>query len=125
MNGIADGIMRKDTRSTKLTDYEKERNKGISKKRYIVEQYFGLSHLHTMLSAPGLPGLSRMSSMLSSGRWPSICSEGVESSGRCKYRERSARTRSNGRISHETAPITEYFEVNGVAITEKLINIRR
>jgi IS5 family transposase len=47
MNGIADGIMRKDTRSTKLTDYEKERNKGISKKRYIVEQYFGLSHLHT------------------------------------------------------------------------------
>jgi IS5 family transposase len=47
MNHIADGIMRKDTRSTKLTDYEKERNKGISKKRYIVEQYFGLSHLHT------------------------------------------------------------------------------
>jgi len=47
MNGIADGIMRKDTRSTKLTDYEKERNKGISKKRYIVEQYFGLSHIHT------------------------------------------------------------------------------
>jgi IS5 family transposase len=47
MNGIEDGIMRKDTRSTKLTDYEKERNKGISKKRYIVEQYFGLSHLHT------------------------------------------------------------------------------
>jgi IS5 family transposase len=47
MNGIADGIMRKDTRSTKLTDYEKERNKGISKRRYIVEQYFGLSHLHS------------------------------------------------------------------------------
>lgn len=47
MNGSADCIMRKDTRSTKLTDYEKERNKGISKKRYIVEQYFGLSHLHT------------------------------------------------------------------------------
>jgi transposase, IS5 family len=47
MNGIADGIMRKDTRSTKLTDYEKERNRAISRKRYIVEQYFGLSHLHT------------------------------------------------------------------------------
>jgi len=47
MNGIADGIMRRDTKSTKLTDYEKERNKGISKKRYIVEQYFGLSHLHS------------------------------------------------------------------------------
>jgi len=46
MNGIGDGIMRKDTRSTKLTDYEKERNKQISKERYIVEQYFGLSHLH-------------------------------------------------------------------------------
>ena len=46
MNNIADGIMRKDTKSTKLTDYEKERNKQISKKRYIVEQYFGLSHLY-------------------------------------------------------------------------------
>ena len=45
-NHIADGIMRKDTKSTKLTDYEIERNKQISKKRYIVEQYFGLSHLH-------------------------------------------------------------------------------
>ena len=28
MNGIAGGIMKKDTRSTKLTDYKKERNKG-------------------------------------------------------------------------------------------------
>jgi IS5 family transposase len=46
MNKIADGIMRKDTTTAKLTDYEKERNKKISKKRYIVEQYFGLSHLH-------------------------------------------------------------------------------
>jgi IS5 family transposase len=46
MNGIADGIMRKDTRSTRLTAWEKERNKAIAKLRYIVEQYFGLSHLH-------------------------------------------------------------------------------
>jgi IS5 family transposase len=46
MNYIEDGVMRKNTKSTKLTDYEKERNKQISKKRYIVEQYFGLSHLH-------------------------------------------------------------------------------
>ena len=38
--------MRKDTTTAKLTEYEKERNKKISKKRYIVEQYFGLSHLH-------------------------------------------------------------------------------
>jgi IS5 family transposase len=45
MNGIADGIMRKDTRSTRLTAWEKERNKAIAKLRYIVEQYFGLSHL--------------------------------------------------------------------------------
>lgn len=41
-NNIADGIMRKNT----TTAYEKERNKKISKVRYIVEQYFGLSHLH-------------------------------------------------------------------------------
>ena len=46
MNGIKDGIMRKNTTTAKLTELEIERNKRISKKRYIVEQYFGLSHLH-------------------------------------------------------------------------------
>jgi IS5 family transposase len=46
LNQIRDGIMRKDTSTAKLTEYEHERNKKISKKRYIVEQYFGLSHLH-------------------------------------------------------------------------------
>ena len=38
--------MRKDTKTTKITEIEIARNKKISKKRYIVEQYFGLSHLH-------------------------------------------------------------------------------
>jgi len=46
MNGIKDGIMRKDTTTTKLTELEIEGNKRISKKRYIVEQYFGLSHMY-------------------------------------------------------------------------------
>ena len=46
LNDIEDGIMRKDTTTAKLTEIEIERNKKISKKRYIVEQYFGLSHLH-------------------------------------------------------------------------------
>jgi IS5 family transposase len=46
LNNIEDGIMRKNTTTAKLTDFEKERNKKISKVRYIVEQYFGLSHLH-------------------------------------------------------------------------------
>jgi len=38
--------MRKDSTTAKLTEYEIERNKKISKIRYIVEQYFGISHLH-------------------------------------------------------------------------------
>ena len=57
LNKISDGIMRKDTKTTTLTEFEIERNKKISKKRYIrfqpgglpgrrVERYFGLSHLH-------------------------------------------------------------------------------
>jgi len=46
LNNIEDGIMRKDTTTAKLTVYEIERNKKLSKKRYIVEQYFDLSHLH-------------------------------------------------------------------------------
>jgi len=46
MNNFADGIMRKNSTTAKLTEYETDRNKGISKVRYIVEQYFGISHLH-------------------------------------------------------------------------------
>ena len=46
LNKIEDGIMRKATIGTELTEYEKKRNKAISKVRYIVEQYFGLSHLY-------------------------------------------------------------------------------
>ena len=38
---MADGIMRKDYRNAKLTELEHERNKGISKIRYKIEQYFG------------------------------------------------------------------------------------
>ena len=45
LNSIADGIMRKAAKGMELTPYEKDRNKSISKVRYIVEQYFGISHL--------------------------------------------------------------------------------
>jgi IS5 family transposase len=46
LNEIEDGIMRKDTTGAKITEIEIERNKQIAKKRYVVEQYFGLSNLH-------------------------------------------------------------------------------
>jgi transposase, IS5 family len=38
--------MRKNSTTAKLTDSEILRNKAISKIRYIVEQYIGISHLH-------------------------------------------------------------------------------
>ena len=38
--------MRKDFINAKLTNIEIKMNTNISKKRYIVEQYFGISHLH-------------------------------------------------------------------------------
>ena len=46
MNKFGDGIMRKESTRARLTEREIIRNKKISKVRYIVEQYFGLSHLH-------------------------------------------------------------------------------
>jgi len=42
---VKDGIMRKDTKTAKFTQHEIDRSKKISKVRYIVQQYFGLSHL--------------------------------------------------------------------------------
>ncbi len=47
LNDIEDGIMRKDTKNAKITEIGIKHNKQISKKRYMVEQYFGLNHLHT------------------------------------------------------------------------------
>jgi IS5 family transposase len=45
-NEISDGIMRKDYPDAKLTELEHERNKLISKIRYKIEQYFGLTERH-------------------------------------------------------------------------------
>jgi hypothetical protein len=45
LNEIEDGITTKDTSTAKLTAIEIE-NRKVSKKHYIVKQYFGLSHFH-------------------------------------------------------------------------------
>jgi len=57
LNKIADGIMRKATTGAELTEYEIERNKAISKVRYIVEQYFGLSYLYNKAYRARFPKL--------------------------------------------------------------------
>jgi transposase, IS5 family len=57
LNKIEDGIMRKATIGSELTEYETERNKAISKVRYIVEQYFGLSHLYNKAYRARFPKL--------------------------------------------------------------------
>jgi IS5 family transposase len=44
LNGIDDGIMRKNQVNASLTETEVQRNKLISKIRYKIEQYFGLTH---------------------------------------------------------------------------------
>ena len=46
LNKMADGIMRKDYPNAKLTELEHARNKGISKIRYKIEQYFGITEWH-------------------------------------------------------------------------------
>ncbi len=46
INDMVDWIMRKDERNAKLTAFEIERNKMISRVRYKIEQYFGVTALH-------------------------------------------------------------------------------
>ena len=43
MNNMGDGIMRKNQINAQLTEFEIERNKSISKVRYKIEQYFGIT----------------------------------------------------------------------------------
>ena len=61
LNKFEDGIMRKATKGTELTEYEIARNKSISKVRYIVEQYFGISHLHNNAFRARFPRLIKNS----------------------------------------------------------------
>lgn len=46
--------MRKDERNAKIMDLEITRNKMISKVRYKIEQYFGVTALHQGASRTGL-----------------------------------------------------------------------
>ena len=59
LNKISDGIMRKDSTTAKLTEFEIERNKKISKIRYIVEQYFGISHMYDNAKQARFPGIAK------------------------------------------------------------------
>lgn len=65
INDIADGIMRKDKRNATLTQLEIERNKMISKVRYKIEQYFGVTALHQGA------GLARFTTMAEG--WDRLC----------------------------------------------------
>ncbi|MFX0202888.1 MAG: transposase [Candidatus Hodarchaeota archaeon] len=58
-NTIADGIMRKDSTTAKLTEQEIARNKKISKIRDIVEQYFGISHLKDNAKRARFPSINK------------------------------------------------------------------
>lgn len=55
LNKIADDIMRKDSNTAKLTEYEKDRNKKISKVRYIVERILGSAIFTMALKEHDLP----------------------------------------------------------------------
>ncbi|HPA08491.1 MAG TPA: IS5 family transposase [Methanoregulaceae archaeon] len=66
LNDIADGIMRKDERNATLTQLEIERNKMISKVRYKIEQYFGVTALHQGA------GRARFTTLAKEG-WDRLC----------------------------------------------------
>ena len=66
INDMKDGIMRKDERNAKLAEREITRNKMISKFRYKIEQYFGVTALHQGASR------ARFTTLAKEG-WDRIC----------------------------------------------------
>ena len=66
MNGIGDGIMRKNQINAALTEYEIHRNKMISKVRYKIEQYFGITEKYQGA------GKARFTTQLKEG-WDHLC----------------------------------------------------
>ncbi|WP_054031405.1 transposase [Desulfatitalea tepidiphila] len=79
MNEIADGIMRKNNINACLTETEIARNKSISKKRYIVEQYFGLATLFDDRSRARFTTIFKNASMPCSDNLPLTCAKGPAS----------------------------------------------
>jgi len=66
MNGMGDGIMRKNQINATLTENEIKRNKKISKVRYKIEQYFGISEKYHGA------GKARFTSLFKEG-WDHLC----------------------------------------------------
>jgi len=66
INGIRDGIMRKNQVNARLTEREVKRNRGISKVRYKIEQYFGLTSLEHEA------GQARFTTLVKEG-WNRLC----------------------------------------------------
>jgi len=66
MNGMGDGIMRKNQINATLTLNEIKRNKKISKVRYKIEQYFGITEKYHGA------GKARFTSLLKVG-WDHLC----------------------------------------------------
>ncbi len=66
MNGIGDGIMRKNQINAELTENEIKRNKEISKVRYKIEQYFGITGKYHGA------GKARFPSLVKEG-WDHLC----------------------------------------------------
>lgn len=66
LNEMADGIMRKGQVNVSLMKFEIERNKGISKIRYVIEQYFGLTEMYQGA------GKARFTTLVKEG-WNRLC----------------------------------------------------
>ena len=76
LNKIADGIMRKNNIIAALTETEIACNKSISKKRYIVEQYFGIATLFDDRRCARFTTTIKTVSMPCSGSLLSTCAKG-------------------------------------------------
>jgi IS5 family transposase len=60
-NKIADGIMKKDSTTAKITDLEIKRNRKISNVRCIVEQYFGIMPIYSTIYQIAKPAFTVIS----------------------------------------------------------------
>ena len=58
-NNIENGVLNRPYRNTPLTAAQKQRNKMLSKTRYIVERFFGIAKLHYGMAKARYLGLAR------------------------------------------------------------------
>jgi IS5 family transposase len=85
---IDNGVLERAYRNKKLNDEQKQRNKMLSRTRYIIERFFGIAKLHYGMAKASYLGLARNKMRVAMIAWHKILNEAFHCSAKLIGRRR-------------------------------------